>query len=130
MKEVASKTDKLYDLLHALGKKRSIELMGLVKKIPRSYTELQKELGINSKLVSTKLKELLELRILKKEGDKYDLSKLGKKIFKKIKPLAKIVVDFAEDIKDDGKRNHSNQKVAPVKKKVIPAKTKKVATKK
>jgi|GEM_PF-4002071 len=44
MKEVASKTDKLYDLLHALGKKRSIELMGLVKKIPRSYTELQKEL--------------------------------------------------------------------------------------
>lgn len=129
MKDASSKTDKLYDLLHTLGKKRSIELMNLVKKIPKSYTELQKELWINSKLVSTKLKELLELRILKKTWDKYDLSKLGKKIFKKIKPLTKIVMDFADDIKDDGKRNHSNKKPASTKvKKAAPKK--KVATKK
>ncbi len=98
MTDTSKKTDKLYDLLHTLGKKRSIELMSLVRKLPRSYTELQKELGINSKLVSTKIKELLDLHILKKEGDKYDLSKLGKKILKKIKPLTKVVLDFTEDM--------------------------------
>ena len=120
MKDSSNTTEKLYDLLHTLGKKWSIELMQLVKKWSKSYTQLQKELGINSKLVSTKVKELIELRILKKEWDKYDLSKLGKKVFKKIKPLAKVVVDFANELKDDfsegAKKNHVAKKVSTLKK--------------
>lgn len=98
MSTLKEKAEKLYEILHALGKKRSLEVIALTKKAPRSYTELQKELGINSKLVSTKIKELIELDVLRKEWDKYDLSKFGKKLFKKIKPLAKAISYFADDI--------------------------------
>lgn len=114
MKDLEKQTQQLYEVLHTLGKKRSLELLALAKKAPRSYTELQRELGINSKLVSTKIKELMHFNILKKEWDKYDLSKYGRKLYKKIKPLAKTISEFAEDIiedmKDDWKRNHSNTK--------------------
>jgi predicted transcriptional regulator len=73
-------------------------LLAITKSAPRTYTELQKELGINSKLVSSKIKELVALDVLKKVGDKYDLSKFGKKLIKKIKPLAKMVADFTDNV--------------------------------
>lgn len=98
MENLEKKAEKLYEVLHTLWKKWSLELLAIAKKAPRTYTELQRELGINSKLVSAKLKELVELDVLKKTWDKYDLSKFGKKLFKKIKPLAKAISDFADDV--------------------------------
>ncbi len=98
MKKKSSKeTENIYEILHTIGKKWSLELLEITKKTSKSYTELQKELGINSKLISAKLKEFMDLDLLKKEGDKYSLSKFGKKLMKNLKPITKAISKFTEE---------------------------------
>jgi DNA-binding HxlR family transcriptional regulator len=108
-KKSNKETENIYEVLHTIGKKWSLELLELTKKTAKSYTELQKELGINSKLISAKLKEFIDLDLLRKEGDKYSLSKFGKKLMKNLKPVTKAISKFTkkgmEILKKENKKN-------------------------
>lgn len=122
----------LYDLLHVLGKKRSLEFLDSIKKSPKSYTQLQKNLNINSKLISSTIKELTIIGVIVKNKDQYELTKIGKKLLKKIKPLRKEFEVKKNKKKDNNEKNTTKKEntTPPIKQKKTVKATKSLITKK
>ncbi len=109
-------SNTLYDVLHILGKKRSLEFLDLLKKASKWYTQIQKSLEINSKLISSTIKELTTIGAIAKKKDQYELTKIGKKILKKIKPLRKQFDSKKESKKDDTQKDLVTKKTTTPKK--------------
>lgn len=124
----------LYEVIHTLGKKRSIEWLVLLKKWSCSYSELQKKLWINSKLVAWKIKELTDKKLIKKDKDQYSVTKLGKKILKEIKWISELVEKYDQKDNKKSKKVKSttwNEKTTIIKKSItIKQPAKKSITKK
>ncbi|PLW79312.1 hypothetical protein C0585_08535 [Candidatus Woesearchaeota archaeon] len=87
---------EIKELYSFLGKKWSIKLIRIIQ-TPKTYNELEKYFNkkINPTLLSKRLKDMINLKLAKKEDDKYVITSEGIKFL----DITKMIVDWAHDTK-------------------------------